>query len=194
MVEFITEVLWWMKWAILKCCLDISILFCILLYNVLPLLVAILESIRKTSLSCKFLENQNVSVQKLKPFSKTNFSDGESCLSDMLNDWIGKVFSNHFSRRAERRSINHLCWSLDDTDPVVAISLYFTLHLYFGNVVNVPFSKQWTRCWRSFGWSYTISLGLFSKRISLEYAVAKTSQSVVQWYNYNQVNLIGRPT
>ena len=51
----------------------------------LPLLVAILESIRKTSLSCKFLENQNVSVQKLKPFSKTDFSDGESCLSDMLN-------------------------------------------------------------------------------------------------------------
>ena len=60
------------------------------------------------------------------------------------------LFQLEFFSRAERRSINHLCWSSDETDPRIVVSLYFTLHLYFGNVVNVLFSKQSTRCWRSF--------------------------------------------
>ena len=85
---------------------------------------------------------------------------------------IGVVFASRFFRRSERWGISHLCWSSGGIDPLVVVSLYFTLHLYFGNVVNVSFSKQSTRC--SFDWSYTISLGLFPKRMSIEYAIAKT--------------------
>ena len=92
---------------------------------------------------------------------------------------IGVVSTSHFFRRAVRRGISHLCWSSDEIDPLVVVSLYFTLYLYFGNIVNVPFSKQSTRCWGSIDWSYTISLGLFPKRMSIEYAIAKTPQSVV---------------
>ena len=49
---------------------------------------------------------------------------------------IWKLFSNRFLRCAEWRGINHLCWSSDEIDPVVVVSLYFTLHLYFRNAVN----------------------------------------------------------
>ena len=108
---------------------------------------------------------------------------------------IGVVSTSHFFRRAVRRGISHLCWSSDEIDPLVVVSLYFTLHLYFGNIVNVPFSKQSTRCWGSIDWSYTISLGLFPKRMSIEYAIAKTPQSVVptcwwhgdSWYCRNML-------
>ena len=47
---------------------------------------------------------------------------------------IGVVFASLFFRCAERRGINHLSWSSDEIDPLAVISLYFTLHLYFGNV------------------------------------------------------------
>ena len=131
-----------------------------------------------------------------KPFSKTDFSDGESCFPDMLNmteSWkclvvrdgfllsfkfliaftvvgelfiseenlffisVGLVFASCFFRRAERRAINDLYWSSDEIDLLVVVSLYFTLHLYFGNAVNVPFSKQSTRRWRSFDFARTVS-------------------------------------
>ena len=92
---------------------------------------------------------------------------------------IGVVFASRFFRCAERQGFNHLRLSSDEIDLLVAVSLYFTLHLHFGNVVNVLFSKQSTRCWRSFDWSYTISFGLIPKRMSIEYAIAKTPQSVV---------------
>ena len=68
-------------------CFDISVFSCALLYVVLLLSV----------LSRKFLQNQNKSSiklslsypsnfgQKIKPFSKIDFSDGENCFSDMSN-------------------------------------------------------------------------------------------------------------
>ena len=178
----------------------------------------------------------SVSGQKFKSFSKTDFSDGESCFSNMLNmiqsskfldvrdgffvngrsSWmllsfrfliactvdfelfiseeklfvvsIGVVFASRFFRCAERQGINHLWWLSDEIGPLVVVSLYFTLHLYFRNVVNVPLSKKLTRCWRSFDWSYTISLGLFPKIMSVEYAIEKTPQSVVPtclWHGDN---------
>ena len=40
-------------------------------------------------------------------------------------------------------------------------------------------NRQGTKCWRSFDWSYKTSLGLFPRRMSIEYAIAKTQQSVV---------------
>ena len=95
---------------------------------------------------------------------------------------VGLGFASRLFRRAERRGINDLYWSSDEIDLLVVVSLYFTLHLYFGNVVNIPFSKQSTRCWRSFDCSCTISLGLFPKRMSIECAIAKTPQSVVPTY------------
>ena len=54
--------------------------------------------------SCIFLQKQNKSTinlsllypgvleQKLNPFSKTEFSDGEGCFSDMLNMFESSVF------------------------------------------------------------------------------------------------------
>ena len=80
--------------------------------------------------------------------------------------------------KTERRVIDYLCWFLDITGLVVVVSLYFTLHLYFGNIVHVNFSKQLTRCSRNFDWSHTIFFGLFPQRMSSEYAVEKASQSV----------------
>lgn len=89
---------------------------------------------------------------------------------------IEVVFSNSFLRRAERRGINHLCWSSDVINPVVVVLLYFTLNLYFGNVVNVHFSKQSTRCWHNIDWSWTIFPGFFTKRMSIEHAFAKNTE------------------
>ena len=45
------------------------------------------------------------------------------------------IFSNSFLRCAEQLGI---CLSSDIIDSVVIVSLYFTLHLYFRNTVNVP--------------------------------------------------------
>ena len=70
---------------------------------------------------------------------------------------IGLVLASCFLRRDERRGINQLCWPSDEIDLLVVVSLYFTLHLYFGNVVNVPFSKQSTRRWRSFDFARVVS-------------------------------------
>ena len=70
---------------------------------------------------------------------------------------IGLVLASCFLRRDERQGINQLCWPSDEIDLLVVVSLYFTLHLYFGNVVNVPFSKQSTRRWRSFDFARVVS-------------------------------------
>ena len=55
----------------------------------------------------------------------------------------------------------------------------FNIAFVFLEHCQCSFWKQSTRCWRSFDWSYTISLGFFPKRMSIEYAIAKTPQSVV---------------
>ena len=120
-------------------------------------------------LSFKFLIACTVGVELL-------ISDENLFVNFYFN---GVVFSSRFSKRAERRANNHLCWFSDENDQLVFVSLYFTLHLYFGNAAIVPFFKQSARCWRSFDWSYNIWLGLFPERMSIYYAITKTLQSVV---------------
>ena len=107
---FIEEIYWlslsqWSSNERFLSCLDISVLSCVLSYTVLLLLVAIPVSYRKTTLGRKFLKNRNklpinlsllypgVSGQKFKPFSKTDFPDGETCFSmwnkiDHQNVWL----------------------------------------------------------------------------------------------------------
>ena len=55
------------------------------------------------------------------------------------------VFSNHFLRRVERRSINHLYWYSDAIDPVVVVSSYFTLHSILGTLIVANYLNCFVR-------------------------------------------------
>ena len=105
MPSFIDEI-YWLSLTALSCCklnerflgcLDISVLSCVLLYTVLLLPASVTVFLWKNSLNFKSLQNWNKSFiylsllypsvlgRKLKLFSKTDFSDSESCFSNMLN-------------------------------------------------------------------------------------------------------------
>ena len=105
MPSFIDGIYWLSLTALFCCklnerflgCLDISVLSWVLLYTVLLLPVSVTVFLWKNSLGYKSLQNWNQSFiclsllypsvlgRKLKLFSKTEFSDAESCFSNMLN-------------------------------------------------------------------------------------------------------------